>query len=202
MDLKKCQEIEENMRLKNKLIQLGLMCQVGPTGPKGERGDNGPVGPQGPTGPIGPQGPTGPESASSNESILFTSFEDTDVSGNMLIHNSWLVPSQTEYFDILNDSEIEIKPGIYEITFSGLISQTDDLHGATFYLQNIDGSAIRDLTFELLAGNGKQMNFSQTILFRFEEDTTLEVMSNILGDADTSDVMITDVNLLMKKIHE
>lgn len=199
MDLKKCQELEENMKLKNKLLKLGLACQIGPTGPKGERGEIGPTGLQGPTGPIGP---TGPAAISANESVFFANFIDTNTSETMSVQDSWLVPSQTEYFNLLNDSEIEVKPSIYEITFSGLISQVDDTHGATFYLQTTAGSAIKDLTFELLAGNGKQMNFSQTILFRFEEDTTLEVVSNIQGDSNTSNVTITDVNLLMKKLHE
>ena len=45
------------------------------------------------------------------------------------------------------------------------------------------------------------MNFSQTTVFRFEASTILEVVASIIGDEGTSNVTITDVNLLMKKIH-
>lgn len=40
------------------------------------------------------------------------------------------------------------------------------------------------------------------VLFRFEDDTILEVMTNLTGDINTSNVEVKDVTLLMKKIHE
>ena len=46
------------------------------------------------------------------------------------------------------------------------------------------------------------MNFSQTILFRFEQETTLQVKADILGNQDDSNVVVTNVNLVMKKIYE
>ena len=46
------------------------------------------------------------------------------------------------------------------------------------------------------------MSFAKTILFRFEEETTLDVTANITGDLNTSNVNISDVTLLIKKIHE
>lgn len=39
-------------------------------------------------------------------------------------------------------------------------------------------------------------------LFRFKDDTTLEVMTNLTGDINTSNIELKDVTLLMKKIHE
>lgn len=194
MNLQKYQELEKNLKLRNKLLKLGIGCVV-----KGPKGDIGPTGPQG---EIGPTGPAGEASVSSNEGLFFTSFSDIKDSNKMVLEDSWLVPSESEYFTILNDTDIEVQPGIYEITFSGLINNSDDTHGATFYLQNGEGSALKDLTFELSIGNGKQMNFSQTIIFRFENVTVLEVVANILGDTDTSNVIVSNVNLLMKKIHE
>ena len=59
-----------------------------------------------------------------------------------------------------------------------------------------------DLTFKLEPNSGKQMSFSQTILFRFEQETTLQVRADILGNQDDSNVVVTNVNLVMKKIHE
>lgn len=203
MNLQKYQELEKNLKLRNKLLKLGIGCAV-----KGPKGDIGPTGPQGeigatgPQGEIGPTGPAGEVSSSSNEGLFFTSFSDTNVSNKMTFEDSWFIPSESKYFTILNDTDIEVQPGIYEITFSGLVNDSDDTHGATFYLQNIEGSALKDLTFELPVGSGKQMNFSQTIIFRFEKVTVLEAVANILGDTGTSNVTISSINLLMKKIHE
>ena len=139
----------------------------------------GPIGPRGPRGERGIQGEPGPLIASSNEGIFFTGFADTNVS----------------------ESEIEIEPGIYEITLTGLIENADEDHGAAFYLKNEAGSAIKDLSFQLPIGEGKIMHFSQVTLFKFDTLTTLQVMVNILGEEDTSNVTISDVNLLIKKIH-
>ena len=46
------------------------------------------------------------------------------------------------------------------------------------------------------------MHFSQDILFRFEKANTLKVETSILGDEGTSNIVISNTNLLMKKIHE
>lgn len=197
MNLSSYNKLQEDIKLRQKLLNLGICSAViGPTGPKGERGL------PGPQGEIGPIGPTGPTATSSNESIFFTSLLDTDTSGEMELNDTWIIPDTTKYFKVLNTTEIEIQPGIYEIVFSGLISQADDTHGAVLYLKDEDGSAIKDLYFQILAGDTKQMYFSQDIIFRFENVTTLQVMANITGDIDTSNITITDVNLLLKKIHE
>lgn len=40
MSFYKLQELENNLKLRNKLLKLGLGCPiVGPTGPKGDKGD-------------------------------------------------------------------------------------------------------------------------------------------------------------------
>mgnify|MGYP004527282283 CR=1 FL=1 len=200
MSSNKYQELQENIKLRNKILNLGF-CQsnVGPTGPRGADGLPGDIGPTGPRGEIGP---TGPIAVSSSEGLFSTGFVDTTESIEMNFENSWLIPNESEYFTIVSENEVLVEPGIYEITLSGLIEQADDTHGATFYLKNSNGEAIKDLSFELLAGNGKQMSFSQTIVFRFEESTILQVIVDILGDNGTSNVKVSGVNLLMKKIHE
>ena len=139
--------------------------------------------------------------ASSNEGIFFTGFADTNVTGEMIIQDPWLIPNPSEYISIISESKIEIGPGIYEITLTGLIENADEDHGAAFYLKNEAGSAIKDLSFQLPIGEGKIMHFSQVTLFKFDTLTTLQVMVNILGEEDTSNVTISDVNLLIKKIH-
>lgn len=184
-------DLIKNIKLRNKLLNLGIGCST--TGPKGDKGDKG---------DIGPTGPTGPAPISTNESLLFMSFNETKESEQLVGENIWLIPNPSDYFVILNEKEIKVQPGIYEITFSGFIDKVDNNHGATLYLQTSTGSAIKDLTFELLAGNGIQMHFSQSIVFRFEEITILQVMTDITGDSISSNVVISDVNLIMKKIHE
>lgn len=188
MNLSSYKKLQEDIKLRQKLLNLGICSTI--------------IGPTGPTGPTGATGPTGPTATSSNESIFFTSLLDTDAGGEMELNDTWIIPDTTKYFKVLNNTEIEIQPGIYEIVFSGLISQADDTHGAVLYLKDEDGSAIKDLYFQLLAGDTKQMYFSQDIIFRFETVTTLQVMANITGDINTSNITITDANLLLKKIHE
>lgn len=197
MDCQKYQELEDRLKLRNKLLKLGIgySC-IGPTGPKGEKGE------QGPKGDKGEIGPTGQALPSTNEGLMSIGFTEADISGVMTHQNPWLIPNPSSYFNLIDDSNIEVQPGIYEITFSGLIKGADDTHGGTFYLQTSEGDAIRDLTFELLATDGKQMHFSQSIVFRFEELTILQAVAQIHGDENSSNVIISDVNLLMKKIHE
>lgn len=191
MSLQKYQELKQNLELRNKLLSIGIGCpMVGPTGPKGNKGDK------------GDKGDPGSSTVSSSEALLFTSFNEANSSEKMIINDSWLIPSDSPYFTLTPENDIEVQPGIYQITISGLIKGVDNNHGAVFYLQNDEGDAIKDLTFELLAGSLSQMSFSQTILFRFEKMTILQLMANISGEELSSNVTISDVNLLMKKIHE
>lgn len=181
----KYKKLIENIKLKNRLYELGIGCTViGPTGPKGDKGDTGPV------------------ALSSNEGLFFTSFLDTNSKGSMILESPWLIPNDSVYFILKNNNQVQIQPGIYEITLSGLIDEVDDSHGVIVYLMDNNSSAIKSLIFKLEAGNVSQMSFSQTIIFRFENITTLECIVDILGNYDTSNVNIKDVNLLMKKIHE
>lgn len=172
---------------------------IGMTGPTGPQGLIGPTGPQGERGETGPKGDT---PISSSEGVFFASYNDTNDIEAMVISDTWLILEFSEYFIIPNNTEVEVVPGIYEIDLSGYIDGVDNTHGGSFYLVDSTGAAIKDLNFELLEGDISRMYFSKNILFRFEEDTILEVMTNLTGDINTSNVGIKDVTLLMKKIHE
>lgn len=188
MAKQKYDELQKNLKLRKKIIDLGFGCSiVGPTGPKGEQGLI---------------GPTGPAAAPVTEEILFTSFEESNTSGEMQLLDSWILPNESKTFQLLSETEIEVQPGIYEIDFSCFVEKADDNHGATIYLKDENSSAIRDLHFNLEAGTGKQMNFSQIILFRFEKTTILQVLVDILGDEGTSNITVSNTNLLIKKIYE
>ena len=119
---KSINELKEKLELRNKILSC---CQI-----------VGPIGPRGPRGERGIQGEPGPLIASSNEGIFFTGFADTNVTGEMIIQDPWLIPNPSEYISIISESEIEIEPGIYEITLTGLIENADEDHGAAFYLKN------------------------------------------------------------------
>ena len=115
MDCQKYQELEERLKLRNKLLNLGIcLTAVGPTGPKGD---------------IGPEGPTAP---SANEGLMSTGFVETTKTGKMTLQDTWLIPNPSSYFNLLEDNDIEVQPGIYEITFSGLIKGVDATHRGKF----------------------------------------------------------------------
>ena len=134
--------------------------------------------------------------------VLFASYNDTNDVIAMILNDTWLVPEPSEYFIIPNNTEVEVSPGIYEINLSGIVSGVDTTHGGSFYLKDSTEAAIKDLTFELSMGNISEIYFGKAILFRFEEDTILEVMASMTGDINTSNIVVKDVTLLMRKIHE
>lgn len=187
-------ELLEYLKLRKKLLGLGICSNS-------IKGDKGDPGIQGPTGPKGDKGDTGPSAIASVQGMFFTGFLDANTSGELTFDNPWFLPNTSPYFSLNGNNGIDIVPGVYEITFSGLIEQVDNSHGALFYLKDDTGAAIKDLYFKLEAGNIRQMAFSKTILFRFENDTTLQGIATILGD-DPSNIVISNVNLLIKKIQE
>ena len=67
---------------------------------------------------------------------------------------------------MLNDTDLKVVPGIYEITLSALVIDNDNNSDFNVYLQ-ADSSSLKDLTYMLSANSAKQMQFSNHILFRF-----------------------------------
>lgn len=156
--------------------------------PKGEKGDAGEIGPEGPI------------MEGSTEEILFVSFAETNISGLMNIQDKYLIPQNAKYFNIAGKTDIKLTQGVYEIAFSGAIEEVDNMHGGIFYVKDDTGKVVMDLSFKLPGGVISQMHFSQNILIKFDTDVTLQVMAGIIGDAESSKVVINDVNLLLKKL--
>lgn len=156
--------------------------------PKGEKGDAGEIGPEGPI------------TEGSTEEILFVSFAETNVSGLMNIQDKYLMPQNAKYFNIAGKNDINLTHGVYEIAFSGAIEEVDNMHGGIFYVKDDTGKVVMDLSFKLPGGVISQMHFSQNVLIKFDTDVTLQVMAGIIGDAESSKVVINDVNLLLKKL--
>lgn len=156
--------------------------------PKGEKGD------------VGEIGPEGPIAEGFTEEILFVSFAETNISGLMNIQDKYLIPQNAKYFNIAGKTDIKLTQGVYEIAFSGAIEEVDNMHGGIFYVKDDTGKVVMDLSFKLPGGVISQMHFSQNVLIKFDTDVTLQVMAGIIGDAESSKVVINDVNLLLKKL--
>ena len=149
-----------------------------------------------------PRGNPGPTTPSSTEKIFFSDFNELTSSGKLIYDNVWRIPNDTEIFNIIDESKVKVIPGIYEISISGLVTGIDDNNSAEIYLLTDKGAAIKDLNFKFPKNSGSQSYFSKTTLFRFEEETYLEINTNIMSDLQTSTITISEVNLLLKKIHE
>ena len=160
--------------------------------PKGEKGDQGVQGEPGEMGPV----PTG-----TTEGILFASYAEVNISGDVRIQDINIIPIDSEYFKQTSNTDIVVQPGMYEIAFSGAIEEVDATHGGIFYLKDSNNKVIMDLSFKLAGGSTPQMHFSQNVMHEFDTQTTLQVMAGILGEAASSQVKINDINLLIKKIH-
>lgn len=112
-------------------------------------------------GDVGPEGPIFPASV---EEMFYTSFVDTKAEWLLTISSLWLIPNLSNYFEVVNENEVLVKPGIYEITLSGLISNADNAHRGHFYLQDENGSEIKTLSFSFPQSNGKYAQFSNVNL--------------------------------------
>ncbi len=62
------------------------------------------------------------------EEMFYTSFVDTKAEGLLTISSPWQIPNLSNYFEVVNENEVLVKPGIYEITLD------DNAHGGHFYL--------------------------------------------------------------------
>ena len=118
----------------------------------------------------------------------------------MNIQDKYLIPQNAKYFNTSGKTDIKLTQGVYEIAFSGAIEEVDNMHGGIFYVKDDTGKVVMDLSFKLPGGVISQMHFSQNVLIKFDTDVTLQVMAGIIGDAESSKVVINDVNLLLKKL--
>ncbi len=147
-----------------------------------------------------PKGEKG-ASTSSTEAIFFSDFNKLTSSGEMIFNNKWFIPNDQETFNILDESKVEIIPGIYEISISGLVAGINNDNSCEIYLMTNKKEAVKDLNFKFPKGSNGQNYFSKTTLFRFDEKTSLNVTVDIIDDIQNS-ISIEEVNLILKKIYE
>lgn len=148
MSCQNFEEIKKNLELSKNLRKLGICSVViGSTGMTGTQEEivlTGPTGAQGIQGVTGPTGHSGTTPLSSNEEIVHASFLENEDTGVMEFENTWFVPNPSEYFKLLDNSHIEVEPGIYKISFSTYITGVDVDHGIEVYLMNDTGAAIQE----------------------------------------------------------
>lgn len=145
MSCQNFEEIKKNLELSKNLRKLEFCSVViGPTGMTGPRWEIVPTGAQGIQGETGTTGPSGTTPLSSNEGIVHASFFENEDTGVMEFENTWFVPNPSEYFKLLDNSHIDVEPGIYKILFSTYITGVDVDHGIEVYLMNDTGAAIQE----------------------------------------------------------
>ena len=66
----------------------------------------------------------------------------------MIFNNTWLILSVSDIFTIIYENKVEVVPGIYEISMSGLITGLDNDNSSEIYPLTDKGSAIKDLSFK------------------------------------------------------
>lgn len=107
MSCQNFEEIKKNLELSKKIRKLEICSVViGPTGMTDPRGE---------IGTTGPTGPSGTTPLSSNGGIVHASFLENEDTGVMEFENTWFVPNPSEYFKLLDNSHIEVEPGIYNL---------------------------------------------------------------------------------------
>lgn len=162
--------------------------------PKGEKGEKGDQGEVGPTGPIGSLGPT------SYDVIAFVSYPNTTVAGIALTGASRIIPGTTNKIVMSGSNSIKVnKSGLYEITVCGRISGVTKDTGGAFYLINGETSEVlTDMSFILSKGNTEDMDFSEISFVDITAPATLQIKTEIDGDAATSNIEFSSINVLIK----
>lgn len=135
MSCQNFEEIKKNLELSKKIRKLEICSVV--------------IGPTGMTDPRGEIGPSGTMPLSSNGGIVHASFLENEDTGVMEFENTWFVPNPSEYFKLLDNSHIEVEPGIYKISFSCYITGVDSDHGIEVYVMDDTGAAIKDFDYKL-----------------------------------------------------
>ena len=162
--------------------------------PKGEKGDKGDQGEVGPTGPQGSLGPT------SYDVIAFVSYPNTTVAGIALTGASRIIPGLTKKISMPDGRSIKInESGLYEITVCGRITGVTKDIGAAFYLiKSETQEVLTDMSFVLSKGNTEDMDFSEISFVDITAPATLQIKTEIDGDAATSNIEFSSINVLIK----
>lgn len=158
------------------------------TGPKGEQGE------------IGPTGPKGNMSPTSYSTIGFIRYASTTESTDASIYTCRIIPGTANIIQIKNNKDITINnTGLFEITVCGRISGVTTETGGKFSLMNTTtGKDLTDLSFELNKGNTEDMDFSEVAFAEITAPANLRIKTEITGDKNTSNILFSTINVLIK----
>ena len=165
--------------MKLQLILLDDLFYRG-TGPKGERGEIGPTGPQGNMGPT------------SYSTIGFIRYASTTESTDASIYTYRIIPGTANIIQIKNNKDITINnTGLFEITVCGRISGVTTETGGKFSLMNTT-------TGKLNKGITEDMDFSEVAFAEITAPANLRIKTEITGDKNTSNILFSTINVLIK----
>lgn len=178
----------------------GIQGPKGDIGPKGDKGDIGPTGPKGEQGEIGPTGPKGNMGPTSYSTIGFIRYASTTESTDASIYTCRIIPGTANIIQIKNNKDITINnTGLFEITVCGRISGVTTETGGKFSLMNTTtGKDLTDLSFELNKGNTEDMDFSEVAFAEITAPANLRIKTEITGDKNTSNILFSTINVLIK----
>lgn len=178
----------------------GIQGPKGDIGPKGDKGDIGPTGPKGEQGEIGPTGPKGNMGPTSYSTIGFIRYASTTESTDAYIYTYRIIPGTANIIQIKNNKDITINnTGLFEITVCGRISGVTTETGGKFSLMNTTtGKDLTDLSFELNKGNTEDMGFSEVAFAEITAPANLRIKTEITGDKNTSNILFSTINVLIK----
>ena len=160
-----------------------------------------PMGEPGKVGPTGPTGPAGPLSPVSYNASVFASYTNTKNAGIAKMRTTRSIPGISNYIEVPNDTDIQIKvTGVFEIIFCGKITGVSNDIGASFYLKNVtEDKVVSDLKFILSKGTTPDMDFSLVSVVDIIGPATLNLITEIDGDASQSNVEFLNINILIKR---
>ncbi len=147
--------------------------------------------------PCGTTGPTGP---TAEPNICFISYMNKkNIQGDLDIEKNKIYPTNSSNYTIIGQ-EVQMGPGLYEITYSGYLKKPGTTGQAVLHLLAITSSAtttLPDMDIELL-GDNQYTYFSSTGVFEFDQTINLCVS---LGFYNTPTVETDHVNVLIKKLN-
>ena len=147
--------------------------------------------------PDGPTGPTGPSNFS--EPLIYSNFNSSNTSGMLSIHNSFILPNNSDVFRNSSDYIYIEKKGYYEFTVSGYLAESTNFNNTSLILKTAvqNGTVSNNLITIRLNNNKSESYFSYTKIGKYGY---LQKVALIFNKTNDSDAHISEINLTIKKM--
>ena len=146
-----------------------------------------------------PQGPFGAMGTPNLESLCFVSFDSITSQNHIRINHSILLPENSNFYHLTDQTITIVEAGIYEITFCGVIDENVDQQNIVIWLRSESLGVTTNLPEMYGRWNSGTQNsyFSQTSIFSFDEPQTLSLFIEVPG---ATNFLIQFVNLVVRKL--